>query len=68
MLKGFSGRVCAAAMVLAISCGAHAASDLRFDFDGDGKDSVSRPHALRAVSAVYVSPSLGMLFRAAPHL
>jgi len=37
MLKGFSGRVCA---VLAISCGAHAASDLRFDFDGDGKDDI----------------------------
>jgi hypothetical protein len=39
MLKGFAGRICAAAMLLAISCGAHAASN-RFDFNGDGKDDI----------------------------
>jgi hypothetical protein len=39
MLKGFSRRICAAAIVLAISCGAHAAKT-RFDFDGDGKADI----------------------------
>jgi len=39
MLKGLDVRICAAAMLLAISSAAHA-SKLRFDFDGDGKDDI----------------------------
>jgi VCBS repeat protein len=50
--KGFRRRVCAAAMLLAVGCGVHAASN-RSDFDGDGKDDILSRNASTAQNYIY---------------
>src|SRR2546422_734296 len=52
-MQGIGGRVCAAAMLLAISCGAHAAK-MRFDFDGDGKDDMLLRNSAAGQNYIYL--------------